>query len=284
MHPQAAILMVLTIISTTIQFTLLDSPGTLLAAALVASSSVWVLSLLLKDAGIIDSFWGILFIVVAYTAAITSNNALSTPVTYLLLMVSVWGIRLSLHIFIRSIGRPEDPRYAQWREEGGEHFWIRSLFTIFLLQGWIAWAVMAPVNKVILDNTANALTPLAITGIAIWLFGFAYQSIADYQLFKFQRDISNKGKLLTSGLWRYSRHPNYFAEIVMWWAIFVFCLSYGAAWFVIGPIAITHTLVKFSGSWMLEEMFKKTKPGFDEYQQRVPELIPSWLLPLKARN
>lgn len=259
----------------------METSGTLLVTALVASSLVWVLSLILRDAGIIDSFWGILFVVIALCAATTTPNLLTLPGLMLLVMISVWAARLSLHIFIRGLGEPEDARYAAWREEGGDLFWLRSLFTIFLLQAWIAWAVMAPVSKVILDNTATHITPLAIVGCLIWLFGFVYQSLADYQLFKFKQDPNNRGKLLSTGLWAYSRHPNYFAEIVMWWAIFIFCLSYGGAWFIIGPIIITQTLIKFSGAWMLEELFKKTKPGFEDYQRHVPELIPSWLNPFQ---
>ena len=275
------ILMVLTIISTILQISLTSNVDNILYVVLVVSSLVWILSLIIKDAGIVDSFWGMFFIVMVYWAAINCRHHLDLSVILLLAMITLWGLRLSLHIFMRSLGRPEDVRYTKWREEGGSLFWIRSLFTIFLLQGWIAWAILAPVNKVILDGNQSELTIISFIGLFIWAFGFIYQTVADYQLYQFQKNPDNKGQLLTTGLWAYSRHPNYFAEIVMWWGIYIFCFTFGAALFFIGPLILTHTLVKFSGSWMLENLFRKTKPGFDEYTKSVPELIPSWILPIK---
>jgi len=283
MPAQAGVLLLLTILSGGLQFYALENTSVILGFMLATISVAWLISVITKNAGIIDVFWGLVFIVGAYCATlIAPHNMAVLPNTILLIMVSLWGGRLALHIFCRSHGKPEDQRYAQWREEGGRTFWIRSLFTIFLLQGWIAWAILAPVSKQLLENTNTQLTGLALFSIGVWLFGFCYQAIADYQLYKFKKDPNNQGKLLTSGLWQYSRHPNYFAEIVMWWAIYLFTISYGGIAYIIGPIIITQTIIKFSGSAMLEELLKKSKPGFDQYEQRVPEIVPSWLLPKKG--
>ena len=273
------IMVLLMLISTVLQLLLLDEPYWILLAIAVMMVIVWLISLPLKNTGIIDIFWGPAFIVGSLCALWLNDWQANLPNVSLVTMISLWGVRLALHIFKRSIGQPEDKRYAKWREEGGELYWLRALFTTFLLQAVMAWTILAPFNAHLLQNTFTQVSWLAWVGIAVWLFGFCYEAIADWQLAKFKNDQDNKGKLLTTGLWQYSRHPNYFGEAVVWWGLYIFSFDYGGALFFIGPLLITYSLLKFSGVTLLEDDLKDSKPGYEEYMKSTPTFLPKWLVP-----
>jgi steroid 5-alpha reductase family enzyme len=187
-------------------------------------------------------------------------------------MIGLWGFRLSLHIGRRNIGRPEDFRYRQWREEWGKTVIWRSYLQVFLLQGFFLLVIVSPVVWV----SSRASQPLSVVnylGAGIWLTGFVIQVIADAQLASFVR-IKKPGEIMQTGLWRYSRHPNYFGEIVMWWGIFFSTITVsGSAWFFVSPLVITWLLAFVSGVPMLEAKYKDN-PAFQEYKKRTSAL---WL-------
>lgn len=279
MNIHALITLTLVLVSTVLQILWLDNTHWVFLSIAAMMAGVWLISLPLKNVAIIDIFWGLSFIVGTLAALWVFADFSNQPNLILLAMVSLWGLRLGLYILARSIGKPEDARYAAMRAEGGDLFWIRSLFMIFLLQAWMSWGILAPITAQIQSNVANTLTPVAWLGIVLWLFGLLYESIGDDQMRRFKKDPENKGKLLTTGLWRYSRHPNYFGEAVLWWGLYLFTVPYGGAWFVIGPLIITYSLLKFSGVTMLEDGLKKSKPGFEDYTRMTPAFVPSWLWP-----
>lgn len=277
MNIHGLITLLLVVISTVLQALWLDNAWMILLAGLGLMSIAWGISVPLKDVSIIDIFWGLSFMVGSVAALLLFSDFTRMVDLILLAMVSAWGLRLSLHIWMRSLGHDEDSRYAEMRAEGGERFWIKSLPRIFYLQAWMSWGIMAPLTAQYLSAHDNVLTPVAWAGLGLWLFGFLYESIADWQLTRFKKNPDNQGKLLTTGLWRYCRHPNYFGETLLWWGLYLYTVPYGGAWFVIGPIIITYSLLKFSGVTMLESGMKKRREGYEDYMRNTPSFLPSWI-------
>lgn len=235
---------------------------------------LWLFSLWRKDASIIDIFWGVGFVIVAWWYG-WGGQGLWARKALVIGLVSVWGIRLSLHILVRNWGKPEDYRYHQWRQEAGNSWWWRSFFKVFLLQGIILWLLSTPLFIAQFQATPNTLTALDILGALVWLFGFVFESIGDYQLVSFKRDPDNRGKLLTTGLWKYTRHPNYFGDATLWWGYFLIALL--APWgiyTIYAPILMTFLLLKVSGVAMLERGLQRTKPGYEEYTAKTNAFIP----------
>lgn len=234
---------------------------------------LWLLSLQLKNASIVDIFWGIGFIVIAWlTFALTPQGYLPRK-ALMSVIITLWGLRLALHIGVRNWGKPEDFRYAKWREENGKRWWWFSFFKVFLLQGFVMWLVSAPVIAAQTSGFPAILTPLDWVGMLLWAFGLFFESVGDAQLARFRADPSNKGQVFTDGLWRYTRHPNYFGEAVLWWGIYLVALAAGRWWTVFSPILMTFLLLKVSGVAMLERTMKH-KPGYEEYRQRTSAFFP----------
>jgi steroid 5-alpha reductase family enzyme len=187
--------------------------------------------------------------------------------------VLAWGLRLAIHIHVRDRGRGEDPRYKKWREEWGRWFLPRSFLQVFMLQGALLVMVAAPV---IFVNAAPAspLGPLDALGALVWLTGFIFEAVGDLQLLRFRRDPANKGRLMTSGLWRYTRHPNYFGEVTLWWGVWLIAAAAPGGWVtVIGPLTITGLILKVSGIPMLESRYYG-RPDFEEYRRRTSAFFP----------
>ena len=221
---------------------------------------------------IADVAWGLGFILAAAVSLIAGGVY---PQRGLLVssLVLVWGIRLALHIHSRNRGRGEDPRYRQWREEWGTWFVLRSFLQIFMLQGALLLLVSVPV---VFTNTAQSvpLGWLDLPGLAIWLAGFCFEAIGDWQLLRFIRNPDNKGKLMTSGLWRYTRHPNYFGEVTLWWGIWLMTLSLPGGWLtIVGPLTITILILKVSGIPMLERPYEG-RADFQDYKHRTSAFFP----------
>lgn len=241
--------------------------------SIIAYMTIWYLiSLLKKRNDVADIAWGPGFIVVAFTTAIMTGS-FSNRALIISVMVLLWGVRLAVHIGNRHIGKPEDPRYAKWRKEWGKMFLVRSFLQVFILQGILLIIVAIPI---IMINAAppSPLTLIDILGICVWLLGFSFETVSDWQLARFQKIPSKKGKIMTSGLWRYSRHPNYFGEVTLWWGIYIIALSVPNGWTtIIGPLMITFLILKVSGIPMLEEEFRDN-PDFQKYRQRTSALIP----------
>jgi steroid 5-alpha reductase family enzyme len=240
--------------------------------------NLWfVISLIKKRNDVADIAWGLGFTLLAWTSYfISGNNSLRALLAGIL--VSVWGLRLAWHIHTRNAGKAEDYRYAAWREAWGEWFYIRSYAQVYLLQGILLFVVALPVLLVnrSVDKTFGLLD---IAGALVWLFGFLFEAVGDAQLTKFISDPANKGRLMQSGLWRYTRHPNYFGEVTQWWGIWLIALSVPNGWIsVIGPLTITILILKVSGIPMLERKMEKN-PEFAEYKLRT-----SVFFPLPPRN
>lgn len=234
----------------------------------------WLASLLMKNAGIADIAWGIGFIVVAWAAHALASGYLPRK-NLIVLMTTLWGLRLAIHIGARNLGRPEDFRYAAWRETHGARWWWLSFFQVFLLQGFLMWILSAPIVAAQTSGFPAILTPLDMLGALLWGFGLIFETIADLQLTLFKRDPASKGKLFTTGLWKYSRHPNYFGEAVVWWGIYLVALVAGYGWTIFSPILMTWLLLRVSGVAMLERTMKY-KPGYEEYMRRTSSFIP-WI-------
>lgn len=230
------------------------------------------LAMWLKKNDIADTAWGLGFIVVT-VASLLMGGGLTPRKLAVLVLVVLWGLRLAIHITLRNRGRAEDYRYRQWREDWGDQFVWRTFSQVFMLQGLLMLLVSF---SIIVVNTYDrgGFGALEILGIVIWGIGFFFETVGDYQLSVFKRDADNKGELLTSGLWHYTRHPNYFGEVTQWWGIFVIAVSAPHGWIgLVGPVTITLLLLRVSGIPMLEKRSSQ-KPGWDEYRRRTSAFVP----------
>jgi steroid 5-alpha reductase family enzyme len=244
-------------------------------AILVLDTTFFLLAALLRKNDLADVIWGPGFLVVVGTAWRFGAPERPADVRLVLAitLVGIWAIRLLCHVAARNLGHDEDARYAKWRAEWGQSWLWRSYLQVFLLQGLILLLVSSP----LLWLVANQEVPLdgaCYVGILVWLFGFAFEAIGDEQLRRFKNDPANRGKLMTNGLWSWSRHPNYFGEVVQWWGIFLFALPlpYGTLT-VISPLLITFLILKVSGVPMLEEAMAK-RPGAEEYRRQTSVFFP----------
>jgi steroid 5-alpha reductase family enzyme len=256
-----------------------------LPAALASSSTViatamlllWFASLRLRDASIVDVFWGTGFAVAAWTAALaTGALALDRPRALAALgAVTVWGLRLSWHLFGRNVGHGEDRRYQAMRASHGERFGIVSLFTVFLLQGALVVLVSLPVQAAVAAPPA-ALGGLDLAGLALFAAGFLFEAVGDAQLQRFKADPASRGQVMDRGLWRYTRHPNYFGDAVLWWGLGLLGAAAGAPWTLVSPAIMTFLLVRVSGVALLERDIGDRRPGYRAYVARTSAFVP-WL-------
>jgi steroid 5-alpha reductase family enzyme len=253
----------------------------LAAAAAVAAVMLitWLLSLPLRNASIVDITWGLGFVVVAWVVRIQGDTN-TTRQWVLVAMVTIWGLRLAGHLFLRNHGQPEDYRYRAMRKRYGDRFAVISLATVFLLQGVLMWVVSLPVQLGQVPDTPD-VGVIGVIGIAVWAVGFGFETIGDLQLTRFKRDPANQGKVLDTGLWRYTRHPNYFGDCCAWWGIAIVAAESGTgAWGVIGAIVMTVLLLRVSGVALLEKSLSKRKPDYQAYVDRTSAFVP---LPPKRR-
>ena len=191
----------------------------------------------------------------------------------MLAMVSAWGLRLSAHLAARKWGAPEDFRYQALRRRL-QPFWLWSLLIVFGLQAALAAVVSLPVQAVLGDPDPSPLGWLDWVGAAVWAVGLAFESVGDEQLRRFKADAANRGTVMDRGLWRYSRHPNYFGDSMVWWGIWVVAMAAGAWWTVAGPLVMTILLLRVSGVTMLERSMGKRRPGYAEYAARTSTFVP----------
>lgn len=235
---------------------------------------LWLLSVAIKNVSIVDVFWGFGFVIV--NAFYVFNLEEIYPRNWLLLaLVSIWGLRLTIYLAIRNIGKGEDYRYQQFRKDYGENrYWWFSYFQVFLLQGALILIVSLPYLGVHLSKTSGELFWLDYLAILVWFIGFSFEAGGDYQLYQFKKDPKNKGKVLNSGFWKYTRHPNYFGDSTVWWAYALFSIAAGGYWQIIGAIIMTLLIIKVSGVAMLERTLKHTKPKYHDYIQKTNAFIP----------
>ena len=241
------------------------------AIIIVAYFTIWyIIATIIKNAGIIDIGWGLGFVVVAWVTFFQNINIVSGTLT---LMVTFWGLRLTYHIFKRNAGKPEDFRYQNFRRSWGKWFNIRSFFQVFMLQAGLMFLIAGVFIYGNQQSTINRPL-LFVIGILVWLAGFLFEAIGDRQLKKFISHPDNKGQVIQTGLWKYTRHPNYFGEALLWWGIFITALGCGVPWFtVISPLTITLIIRFLSGVPMLEKR-NAGKPGYKEYKERTSIFIP----------
>ncbi len=235
---------------------------------------LWLVSLALKNSSIVDIFWGTGFIITAWVAFLLTPDGFVPRKLLLDGLVTIWGLRLSLHILTRNWGKPEDFRYQAWRNEAGAAWWWRSFFKVFLLQGVILWIVAAPLLAAQINAQPDQLIWLDFLAIAVWLVGFFFEAVGDWQLVRFKAHPTNKGKVLQSGVWRYTRHPNYFGDATQWWAYYLIALAAHGWWTIFSPIIMTALLLRVSGVALLEKTLREEKPGYKEYIERTSEFIP----------
>lgn len=246
-----------------------------LAAVLFTYMSFWfVVSLVKKRNDVADVAWGLGFVLLAWLAFFIADGDFANVRALLVnVLVSVWGLRLAWHIHTRNKGKTEDYRYLAWRKEWGKWFYLRSYAQVYLLQGFLLFLIVSPV-LVVHSNPGSALGVLDVVGVAVWLLGFYFEVVGDVQLARFIKDPANKGRLMTTGLWAYTRHPNYFGEVTQWWGIWLIVLSVSNGVFaIIGPLTITFLILKVSGIPMLEKKMEEN-PEFAEYKRKVSKFIP----------
>ncbi len=244
--------------------------GTILAALTLA----WILSVRLRDASIADVCWGLGFVMLAWLYFVLSPG--STPRSWLVAtLITLWGVRLSVHIFRRNHGNGEDPRYQAMRVSHGPAFWWRSLFTVFWLQGTLLWVVALPLLVAVRASQPAALTALDGLGVLCFAVGLAFEVVGDRQLERFRAEPSNRGKVLDCGLWRYTRHPNYFGDATIWWGMYAMAAATPGGWLtVLSPALMTLLLMRVSGVTLLETSLKASKPGYRAYIARTPAFFP----------
>jgi steroid 5-alpha reductase family enzyme len=235
---------------------------------------LWILSLAIKNSSIVDIFWGTGFVIFTWVAFLLTPQGYFMRKILLSLLVTLWGMRLSLHILFRNWGKQEDFRYQVWRKEAGTSWWWRSFFKVFLLQGVLLMVIATPLLAAQLDSHHPQLSWLDYLAVLLWLVGFFFEATGDWQLARFKANPNNKGKLLNTGVWRYTRHPNYFGDAAQWWAYWLLAVAAGAWWTLFSPVIMTGLLLRVSGVSLLEKTMKETKPGYAEYVETTSEFIP----------
>jgi len=245
--------------------------GSAIAIA-VLMFTVWIISVVVRDASIVDIVWGLGFVVVAWVTFVRADG---DPTRRWLLtgMTTIWGLRLSTYLAIRNLGHGEDPRYQAMRRKIGPKFPIVSLVTVFGLQGVLMWVVSLPVQLGQVRDTSVGV--VGVIGVIVWAIGLGFEAIGDAQLARFKRDPANKGAVMDQGLWRYTRHPNYFGDACVWWGLAIVAAESGVgAWGIIGAVVMTVLLRRVSGVTLLERSIGKRRPGYDEYVRRTSAFIP----------
>jgi steroid 5-alpha reductase family enzyme len=235
---------------------------------------LWGLSIIIKNVSIVDIFWGPGFVISALYYFIETDGYPLRKII-MLILVSIWGIRLSVYLAWRNIGKGEDFRYTQFRKSYGENrYWWISFFQTFLLQGVLMWIISSPLLGAQFYAEKNSLGILDFTGLCSWIIGFCFESIGDIQLARFKADPLNKGKVLNTGLWKYTRHPNYFGDAAVWWGFGLLSMAAGSFIPVLGSLIMTGLIIKVSGVALLEKSLVEKKPQYKEYIEKTSAFLP----------
>jgi steroid 5-alpha reductase family enzyme len=240
---------------------------------LAVGFAAWLVSLVRKDVSTVDSLWSLFFLLAGVVFAVTSLP-LTPRGELVLVLLAAWSLRLSIFITARNWGEPEDYRYQAIRANNEPGFAVKSLYIVFGLQGLLAWVIALPLLPAITSEAA--LGPLDFAAAGLWLLGFIFEAGGDYQLSRFKRDPANKGRVLGSGLWRYTRHPNYFGDFCIWWSFYLFALSAGGWWSIASPLLMTFLLLKVSGVAMLESTISNRRPEYADYIRRTNAFFPGF--------
>lgn len=242
-----------------------------LAATAALATCTWAASIPKRDVSIVDSVWGLLVVVPALVVAALLPQP-GPRAAVVLALALAWALRLSAYIAWRHRGQGEDPRYQAIRQRNEPHFQWKSLYLVFGLQAVLAWIVAAPLMAAVAGS--NDWHGLDAAGIALFAFGFAFETVADAQLARFKADPAHRGQVMAQGLWRYSRHPNYFGECCVWWGFWLVAASAGAWWTLVSPLLMTVLLLKVSGVSLLEKDIAARRPGYADYVRRTNAFVP----------
>ena len=238
----------------------------------------WLISIYLRDSSIVDIVWGLGFIIIAITNSFYFE-IISIRQLLILVIVTIWGARLSGYLAIRNANKPEDWRYQKFRENAGDIYWLTSYFKVFLLQGSLMCIISLPIIVIFGDNNPSSLSIIDYLGVSVFFIGLLTESIADIQMFIFKKKhatSSTKESVCNTGLWKYSRHPNYLGEIVLWFGIGIIGYSSEYGYLsLISPFLLTFLMIKISGVSMLESELINTKPKYYEYMSKTPSLFPN---------
>lgn len=241
---------------------------------MILMTALWLVSIPINNVSIVDIFWGIGFIVVG-TIYFFLEGELFTRQLIVYVLVCLWGLRLSTYLFIRNYKKGEDFRYQEFRRNyGPKRYWWFSFFQVFLLQGVLILIVSLPLFGVKTETISNELNVLDFIALGIWVVGFFFESVGDYQLMQFKKHPNNKGKVLNTGLWRYTRHPNYFGDTAVWWSFGLFSIAAGAYWQIIGSLIMTWLIIKISGVSLLETTLREDKPEYNDYIKQTSAFFP----------
>ena len=241
--------------------------------------ATWIVSVFRRDVSIVDSVWSLFFLAatIAYVTAIPGTGA---RMALVLALVTLWALRLSFYITWRHWGEAEDHRYRAIRARNEPRFAFKSLYLVFGLQGLLAWIISLPLLAAVTAPTA--LNLLDYAGAALMLFGLAFETIADAQLFRFRSRAINRGRVLDTGLWRYTRHPNYFGEFCVWWGFYLIALAAGGWWAVVSPLLMSFLLLRVSGVTLLEQDIGQRRPAYRDYIARTNAFFPGFPRELPA--
>lgn len=235
-------------------------------------ASIWFLiSLILKRNDVADIAWGLGFIVIS--VYLWWKAPVHTVGVLLYGLVFIWALRLAAHITLRSLHKTEDFRYKNWRQAWGKHFYIRSFFQVYVLQGFFMVVISSPL-LVASQTKVSTFSLFTVVGVLIWCIGFVFEAVGDFQLQQFIKQKRHTSEIMQTGLWKYTRHPNYFGEVMLWWGIFIIVspLPLGI-WAIISPITITYLLLYVSGIPMLEAKYKNNV-DFERYKARTSAFFP----------
>ena len=234
---------------------------------------LWVVSLALKNSSIVDIFWGAGFVITCWVYFALTPDGFALRKWLISVLVTVWGLRLSLYILWRNWKKAEDFRYQTWRKEYGKNWWWMSYFRVFLLQGALMWAISTPLLAAQFSGKPAHLLVTDFLGVVIWGIGFFFESTGDFQLARFKANLANKGKVMDRGVWRFTRHPNYFGDSAQWWGYYLISASAGGWWTIFSPILMTLFLLRVSGVALLEKTLE-TRSGYKEYIEKTSAFIP----------
>jgi len=259
---------------------MLDVQAWLIAGLAVAGAAFafWLVSLIRRDVSIVDSLWSLMFLL-ALLVYLAAGGATGPRAWLITALVAAWAARLSVYITVRNHGKPEDHRYQAIRRNNEPHFWLKSLFIVFLLQGFLAWVIVLPALAAVSGQTSPG--PLDFMGLALWLVGMFFEVVGDWQLARFRSSGRDSGAVLDTGLWRYTRHPNYFGEATLWWGIYLMALSAGAWWTIFAPVVMTFLLLRVSGVALLEKDIADRRPAYRDYIRRTNAFFPGRPRPMR---
>lgn len=241
---------------------------------MIMMTILWIASMIIKNVSIVDLFWGLGFVFASVYYFLKSGGNDHRKMIVMVL-VAAWGLRLSLYLSWRNIGKGEDFRYREFRRKYGEkRYWWISFFQTFLLQGVLMWLISAPLLGAQFFGTDKPVGIPDYIGLGLWIIGILFEAGGDLQLAIFKANPSNKGKVLNTGFWRYTRHPNYFGDSAVWWGYGIFCLAAGSYLPALGSVLMTLMIIKVSGVALLEKSLKDQKPEYKEYIEKTSAFLP----------